>query len=418
MLGSLARRERRPLWGTLTFILAVGIGLSLYAAATAQAQATTDTERAARLAVQTQIAPMLQPKDLEAPIEGARAVSLGAQIQGTTTAAGPIDDVTIYSSLGKILYSANGSLTDTRPSSLADLVFSVANTSTQSRIHGEELQTYVPLWLRPGGTTVVVEMSQPFGSIARAANAPWYRLAMALGVLFLATAAVFGLTLRARALELTFAPTAYTGTNTVPRQKAQSGKRSAGDPLYLQPGFQELEEQRQAAIRRAEANEENYRGLQQQFKGTLEELKRAEARLEMMENKTSTTGGDLRALRDQLRDTAERLHKAELDNNALRERLALRNTELDEVKGKLHAMRRSDIDVKELRARVDAAERRAMEMEQEVERIESELDDTSSRFHLTKLSEALRDMDNDVVIEEDDDLYDRPRLIIGQSAER
>ena len=112
MLVSLARRERRPLWGTLTFILALGIGLSLYAAATARAQATTDTERAARLAVQTQIAPMLQPKDLEAPIEGARAVSLGAQIQDATTAAGPIDDVTIYSSLGKILYSANTSLID------------------------------------------------------------------------------------------------------------------------------------------------------------------------------------------------------------------------------------------------------------------------------------------------------------------
>lgn len=416
MVRSLARRERRPLWGTVAFILAVGIGLSLYAAATARAQVTTDAEREARLVAQTRLAPMLEPKDLEAPIKGDRAVSLGAEIQKAITSVGPIDGVTIYSSLGQILYDADPTLISTRPSYLTDLLFSVANTSTRSQIHGDELQTYVPLWLKPGGNTVVVEMSQPFGSIAGAANAPWYRLAIALGVLFLAAATLFGLTLRDRSLEPAFAPTAYTGTNTTPRQKAKNDERAAGIPLYLQPGFRELEEERQEATRRADAVEENYRGLQQQFKATLEELKKAEARLEMMENETSTTGGDLRALRDQLRDTAERLHKAEIDNNAMRERLALRNTELDEVKGRLHTVRRSDAELNELRARVESAERRAAEMEHEVERIESELAYTANRFHLTKLSEALREMDNDVVVEEDDDLYDHPRLIIGQSA--
>ena len=416
MVGALARRERRPLWGTLAFILAVGIGLSLYAAATTRAQVTTDAEREARLVAQTRIAPLLQPKDLEAPIEGDRAISLGAEIKDAITGVGPIDGVTIYSSLGKILYDADRSLISTRPSYLTDFLFAVANTSTRSQLHGDELQTYVPLWLKPGGTTVVVEMSQSFGSIADAANAPWYRLAIGLGAMFLATATLFGFTLRSRALEPAFTPTEYTGTNTTPRQRARSDKHAAGAPLYLQPGFRELEEQRQEATRRADTAETNYRGLQQQFKATLEELKRAEARLEMMENETSTSGGDLRALRDQLRDTSERLHKAELDNNAMRERLALRNTELDEINEKLRAMRRSDAEMNGLRARVDTAERRAAEMEHEVERIESELEHTVSRFHLTKLSEALREMDNDVVVEEDDDLYDHPRLIIGQSA--
>ena len=415
MVGALARRERRPLWGTLAFILAVGIGLSLYAAATTHAQVTTDAEREARLVAQTRIAPLLQPQDLEAPIEGERAVSLGAEIKNAITSVGPIDGVTIYSSLGRILYDTDRSLIGTRPSYLTDFLFAVANTSTRSQIHGAELQTYVPLWLKPGGTTVVVEMSQPFGSIAGAANAPWYRLAIGLGALLLVTATLFGFTLRSRALVPVFTPTEYTGTNTTPRQRVRSDQ-AAGSPLYLQPGFKELEKQRQEATRRADTVETNYRGLQQQFKATLEELKKAEARLEMMDNETSTTDGDLRALRDQLRDTSERLHKAEIDNNAMRERLALRNTELDEINGKLRAMRRSDAEMNELRARVYSAERRAAEMEHEVERIESELDYTASRFHLTKLSEALREMDNDVVVEDDDDLYDHPRLIIGHSA--
>ncbi len=418
MVRSLARKERRPLWGTVAFILAVGIGLSLFAAATTRGQVTTDAEREARLAAQTRLAPMLQPKDLEAPIEGDRAVSLGAEIENAITSVGPIDGVTIYSSLGKVLYDADQSLISTRPSYLTDFLFAVANTSTRSRIHGEELQTYVPLWLKPGGKTIVVAMSQPIGSIVGATGAPWYRLAIALGVLFLAAATLFGFTLRDRVLEPAFAPTAYTGTNTTPREKAQSNKRAVDTPLYLQPGFRELEDERQEATRRADATEANYRGLQQQFKATLEELKRAEERLEMIENMTSTTGGDLRALRDQLRDTAEQLRKAELDNSAMRERLALRNTELEEANGKLRTMGQSDGELNELRARVDAAERRAAEMEHEVERIESELDYTANRFHMTMLSEALREMDNEVVIEEDDDLHDHPRLIIGQSAER
>jgi hypothetical protein len=418
MVGSLARRQRRSLWATLTFIVAVGIGLSLYAATTTRAQVTTDAEREARLIAQTRLAPMLQPKDLEAPIEGDRAATLDRAIKDSITGVGPIDGVTIYSSLGRILYDTDRSLINTRPAYLTDFLFSVANTSTQSQIRGEELQTYVPVWLNPGGTTVVVAMSQPFGALASGADAPWYRLAIGLGVLCLAMATLFGLTLRDRAPEPVPVPTVYTGTNTTPREKAQKGTAAPGAPLYQQAGFQELEEQRQVAMNRAEAAEGNYRGLQQQFKLTLEELKRTEARLAKMDERTSTTDGNLQALRDQLRDTSERLHKAEIDNNAMRERLALRNTQLEEINGKLLAMRKSDAELNELRTRVATAERRAAEMEHEVERIETELDDTASRFHLTKLSEALREMDNEVIVEEDDELYIHPRLIIGQSAER
>jgi hypothetical protein len=418
MVGSLARRQRRSLWATLTFILAVGIGISLYAATTTRAQVTTDAEREARLIAQTRLAPMLQPKDLEAPIEGDRAATLGTAIKDSITGIGPIDGVTIYSSLGRVLYDTDRSLINTRPAYLTDFLFSVANTSTESQIRGGELETYVPVWLNPGGTIVVVAMSQPFGAIASGADAPWYRLAIGLGVLCLAMATLFGLTLRDRKPEPVPEPTVYTGTNTTPREKAQKIAAAPGAPLYQQAGFQELEEQRQVAMNRAEAAEGNYRGLQQQFKLTLEELKRAEARLAKMDERTSTTDGDLQALRDQLRDTSERLHKAEIDNRAMRERLALRNTQLEEINGKLLAMRRSDAELNELRTRVATAERRAAEMEHEVERIETELDVTASQFHLTKLSEALREMDNEVIVEEDDELYIHTRLIIGQSAER
>ena len=120
-------------------------------------------------------------------------------------------------------------------------------------------------------------------------------------------------------------------------------------------GYRELEEARAAAERRASELDETVRGLRGQFKQMLDELKGAEARLAVRERETDTAAADLAALRDQLRETSGRLRKAELDNNALRQRLSMRSRELDELKG--------------------------------------ELSRTTEQLHLSKLSEALRDLE-------------------------
>jgi predicted RNase H-like nuclease (RuvC/YqgF family) len=120
-------------------------------------------------------------------------------------------------------------------------------------------------------------------------------------------------------------------------------------------GYRELEEARAAAERRASELDETVRGLRGQFKQMLEELKAAEARLAVRERETDTAAADLAALRDQLRETSGRLRKAELDTNALRQRLSMRSRELDELKG--------------------------------------ELSRTTEQLHLSKLSEALRDLE-------------------------
>jgi len=64
MLRAVARRERRPLWGTLTLIIVIAIGVSLYAAHSSRANLMRRAETDARLVVQTKLAPMLQPRDL------------------------------------------------------------------------------------------------------------------------------------------------------------------------------------------------------------------------------------------------------------------------------------------------------------------------------------------------------------------
>jgi hypothetical protein len=416
MLGSVVRRERRPLWGTLTLIIAIAIGVTLYAAHSSRTSLTHQAETDARLAAQTQLAPILMPRDLEAPVTGDRATEIESAIARSITSTGPIDDVRIYSDAGLILYDDHRHVATTKPSYLHDLLFDVANGQSQSMLRDGVLRTYVPLWLVPGGNVVVAEMSQPFAPIAAEAAGIWYRLALGLGIALAAASVLFAMTFRARAT--------VAATVTVPSA-----------PVTAHPDIRALEVAKQQAEKRAAASERDLKEVQWQFRTALDELKTMEARLAMHQSHTNTNDDDLQALRDQLRDTSERLHKAEMDNNALRERVAIRQYEFDDLKSRFaqaqaQAEARAQeqtsrpVEVDELLSRLQAAERRAADMEGEVERMESELVSTAERFHLAKLSEALREYDNDdeadesdevsvQEVEEDDDLFEHPKVFFG-----
>ena len=396
MFGNLVRRERRALWGSLSLIIVIAIGGTFYAAAASRAKLTQQAETEARLAAQTQLAPMLQPRDLMGTITGERAETLGAAIESEITASSPIGSVRIYSELGRILYDANPEVVTVKPTYLHELVYEVANGDTASKVRGDLLHTYVPIWTAPGGTVVVAEMSQPYGPISAEATGTWYRLALLLGLALIATATLFVLSVQA--------------TSRVPSIAA----------VQTHPAFVAAEDARAKAEQRATATEVALKDLQAQFRRTLDELKAMEAKVKMNENDTTHSGDDLQAVRNQLRETAERLHKAELDNNALRERLALRQGELDDHKSRVMALeqRTPSVEIEELRRRVDVAERRATEMETEVDRIQAELDYTADRFHMVKLTEALREFDNDEPLDSEDDIYEHPKVIFTAQQSR
>jgi hypothetical protein len=417
MLGSLVRRERRPLWGAFTFILAMAVGLSVWAALNARAEATGQAEVDAELAAQTELAPMLQPRDLTSPITGNRATELAAEIERSITSVSPVDDVRIFSPLGRILYTADSKFVGTRPSYLRNLTFEVASGGEmQSIVRDGLLQTYVPIWLSAGGDVAVAELSQPLGPVVAEASAGWYRIALVAGVLMFGSIAMVVVTTNAGA---TPAASMQRYTTAVPRRLPSDVNPIAFEtPLYQQPGFREIEEQRQEAERRASAVEENFRAVQKRLKEALAQVKELEGRLAMNQAQNGTNDGELNALREQLRETSERLHKAELDNSAIRERMSLRQQELDEARRMLTEMRSPGDDA--LRLRLEAADRRAAEMERELGRLESELETTTAKFRMSKLSEALHEFEkeDDLEIEEKDDLFEHPVVIrnaTGQS---
>lgn len=402
MVEALTLRERRPTWVAFSFVFAVAVGVCVWASIHARAEAVRDAGIDAELTAQSKLAPLLLPRDLLAPIVGERAAALGAGVRDSITSAGPIHEVRIYSSLGRILYADDPNLVGARPSYLRDITLRVADGQPQTLLRHDLVQTYVPIWLNPGGTVAVAELTQPVGPIEARATSGWYLMAVVATGLMLGCFAMVVVTTSAGAPKPAAGPVYRPA---VPRRIAPA----QGVPMHGHAGLRAVEEQRHDAERRAQAAEENFRSVQNQLKDTLTQLKQLEGRLAMNETQNDTNDGELQALRDQLRETSERLHRLELDNGALRERMALRQQELDDARQRIAAG--ANEDAAELRARLEEAEQRVAEMSHEIEKLESELDYTNSKFHMTKLSEALREFDNDIEIQEADDLNDPPVII-------
>jgi hypothetical protein len=387
----------------------VAAGLAVWASVNARAEAIDQASTEAGFTAKTELAPLLQPRDLTGPITGDRAQELAAGIERSITSVGPIEDVRIFSSLGRILYTDESKFVGTRPSYLRNLTFEVASGDPQLLLRDGMLQTYVAIWLSPGGDVAVAELSQPLGPVVSEATARWYRIVLIAAALMLGSLAMVVVATRSPA-RLGVPVQVYR--SAVPRRMPLEQQALATEsPLYQQPGFRQLEEERQEAERKAAAVEENFRAVQTRLKGALAQVKELEGRLAMNETQSSTSDGELQALREQLRETSERLHAAELDNSALRERMALRQQELDEARGLLVEMRSAGTDGA-LLTRLDAADARATEIERELEALEADLRHTNTKFHMTKFSEALREFDGeDLEIEEEDDLFEHPVII-------
>jgi hypothetical protein len=391
MFRALARRERRPLWSVLSFLLTAALGLSLWAASQAKSGSIKDATNDVRIVAQTDLAPMLQPRDLMAPIVGERASDLAESIERSIVSDGPIEEVRIYSSLGRILYAEDSAIVGTRPSYIRELTSDVASGHARSIVRGGRLQTYVPIWLNPGGTVAVAELSQPYAPIAASRSSEWQRIALIVAALLIGSLVMVVTSTRA-APRVPVLQTPEAAKHAPARRPAPEDRTpSAETPAYLHDGFRGIEERRQDAERRAQAAEQNLAGMQKQLNDALAKAKDLEGRIAVKESQGATNGSDLRSLRDELNDTAERLGKTELDNAALRERMALRQREFDDVMKNMQKGGAAEPGVEELQAKLADAERRAAEMSREIERLEAELDNTQSTFHMTKLSEALRE---------------------------
>ena len=309
MLGSLASRRMRPIWGWFAFVLVIALSTSLLLADGAREEALRRNAAAAEHVAQAELARLLEPSDLAAPVHGDRADELGRDIDDRILSTTPIDRVRMYSALGRILYAEDAGIVGTRATYLRNLMFEIANGETAvSQIHSGSLQTLVPIWLSPGGPVGVAELSQPFGPIASKATARWYLVALVCGALLLGAAGMLVVT--SLATPRVALPRTYVGArrpgqpSPTPNVRPAAHPRAAGSPAITAPS----PEQRK-------------------------ELDDALARITDLERRMGATGereAELRALRTRLRETTDQLDRAEIDADTLRDRLALTQRALEE----------------------------------------------------------------------------------------
>jgi hypothetical protein len=294
----------RPIWGWFAFVLLIAVSTSLLLADEAREDALRRNAAAAEHVAQTELARLLEPSDLAAPVHGDRAGDLARDIDEHIIVTTPIDRVRIYSSLGRILYAEDLGIVGTRATYLRNLMFEIANGETAiSQVHSGSLQTLVPIWLSPGGPVGVAELSQPFGPIASKATARWYLVALACGALLLGAAGMLVVT------SLATPRVAIPRTHVARRMPGRPVGRSP-DPWPAVP-----------RTTNASAPQEH------------EQLDDAVARIAELERRLGRSAdrdAELQALRTRLRETTEQLDRSELDAGALRDRLALTQRALEE----------------------------------------------------------------------------------------
>jgi len=308
----------------------------------ARAASVADAAGRARLIAQTKLAPMLAESDLDSPVGSQRYKTLETAVKRTILKRSDVEQVTIWSDVGRVLFAQDDKLIGTKPTYIRNFVYGVANGTTQTQVESGTLKTFTPIWRQPGGTVVVAELDQPFGPLAGTAGRVFMPAALVLGLGSLVCWVLFAMTwrsggggaARSSLVQPAAAPGRVGPAPTPTGAQALGPVMAAAPPSVVKrvssanaeaakpdPGLREVEQARSDAEQRARAAEDRLTRLQLQHKQAMERLQALEARLSVAAAAPKQSQEELRALRDQVRESAERLHSAEAENEQLRARL-------------------------------------------------------------------------------------------------
>jgi hypothetical protein len=306
-LGSVASRERRSLWATLSFLLAIGVGASAFLA---HAERDGAVRRATKVAEDQAevLSGMLTARQLSDPVTGPDYAHLADKVRRAIMSKGPIDHLTVFSSRGRIVFDTDRALVGETPSAMQDLISPSAVGSGQSRVQGDVLQTFVPVTRNAGGSIAVAQMDQPVAPVDAQVSSVWGTLRMVLTVAFAVPTFLLALTflpglkqrLRRPQEPAGAAPTAEEAPLPPERPSREEPSPNRSSPAYMHPGFQEIERARQDAEERAKASDANFHSIRIQFERALEQVKTLGAQVASQDY-----------LRRQLRDVEARANAAE-----------------------------------------------------------------------------------------------------------
>ncbi|MFB3739854.1 MAG: hypothetical protein ACE14W_12940 [Candidatus Velamenicoccus archaeovorus] len=319
----------------LSVLLAGAVALTVPLSRAAADRATDRAATDATVIAQTSLAPLLIQSDLEAPVTGDRYNELASGIRERITVPGPTQHVILWSPSGQILYDDDQVRVGGTDNALAAALADVAAGGAASRVQAGMLETFVPLWLDADGPVAVAELDRPVEPVTTAAMKPWTLARMGLlgllGITLLTALAAFrrrpaGLEAETPA-EPEQAPPVHTrrearraperavvsnaSPSPAPGNDAATGLAPEGPhpvsrparaepnetslPLYMQPGFRQIQEARDAAEQRARAAEQALHELQERFRlvaATEAELQHARVRIRELETELAALRRD------------------------------------------------------------------------------------------------------------------------------
>jgi len=316
VLRSVAGRERRALWATLSFVFAVGIGATVYLSNAdrnhAIAKAAKDTRNDAPL-----LSAVLSNKQLSKPVGGPRYDKLAERIRKAVTLGGPVVSVTIWSSEGQILFDGDRNVVGSTPPEMQPVISAMTSSSGGVRVQDDTLETFVPISKSPSGPVAVAQLAQPLTPVLDQGGGLWGQvrtfLTFALVLWLLLLALTFVPIEKVPAVRLPWrrsreeaedgAPPAVIPTEAVPAraQRHRRAKAVNEGPVYMLPGFRQVDEARQAAEELALRTEGNFQALQSQFDRAVDQVKTLESQVNAQQ-----------ALRQQLKEAEARAQAAEV----------------------------------------------------------------------------------------------------------
>jgi hypothetical protein len=193
MLGSAARRERRPAFAIATLVFVLGFAVSTTLVSGDESSARDAVIQSGYDQAQA-VAAGFTAKDFAKPISGPTYERLAATTWKSVSSTGTVTGVRVWSSNGKILFSLNKSRVGATDSEMKPVLARASRGSDWYRVVDDTVQTFTPVSESADGPVHVVEVDQPIAAVEARVGDFWKQLRFGFALALIGSLALLVLT--------------------------------------------------------------------------------------------------------------------------------------------------------------------------------------------------------------------------------
>jgi hypothetical protein len=193
MLGSAARRERRPAFAIATLVFLLGFAVSTTLVSGDESSARDAVIQSGYDQAQA-VAAGFTAKDFAKPISGPTYERLAATTWKSASSTGTVTGVRVWSSNGKILFSLNKSRVGATDPEMKPVLARASRGSDWYRVVDDTVQTFTPVSESADGPVHVVEVDQPIAAVEARVGDFWKQLRFGFALALIGSLALLVLT--------------------------------------------------------------------------------------------------------------------------------------------------------------------------------------------------------------------------------